>query len=116
KCQCGLLTPTIDGVEGRVEDIVLAKDGRKFGMFTYRTLKEIDGLAEAQVRQVDYDDFRVLGVVKQGAEPELVAKHIKSKFEQVLGYPIKFNFEKLESLPRGKNGKVRLVVNEINQS
>lgn len=113
QCQCGLATPTIEAVKGRIEDMVLVRGGKRMGMFTYRTLKEVEGLHEAQVIQRDYDEFCVKAVLAPGAQPDLVRSVVKEKFERALGYPISLEFLELEEIPKGTNGKLRLVVNEM---
>lgn len=113
RCRCGLTTPTIDEVEGRIEDMVLVRGGKRMGMFTYRTLKEIEGLREAQVIQRDYGDFCVKAVLAPASEPEAVKSAVKEKFERALGYSISLEFLELDEIPKGANGKLRLVVNEM---
>lgn len=113
RCQCGMRTPTIESVEGRIEDMVLVRGGKRMGMFTYRTLKEVSGLHEAQVVQRDYDDFCVRVVLADGAESAAVSAAVKDKFERALGYPITLEFQELSEIPKGANGKLRLVVNEM---
>lgn len=113
QCQCGVRTPTIESVEGRIEDMVLVRGGRRMGMFTYRTLKEVTGLHEAQVVQRDYDNFCVRAVLADGAESIAVSNAVKDKFERALGYPITLDFQELDEIPKGANGKLRLVVNEM---
>lgn len=112
-CQCGLRTPTIESVEGRIEDMVLVRGDKRMGMFTYRTLKEVSGLHEAQVVQRDYDDFCVRAVLADGAEVREVSAAVKDKFERVLGYAVTLEFQELSEIPKGANGKLRLVVNEM---
>lgn len=113
QCQCGMRTPTIESVEGRIEDMVLVRGGKRMGMFTYRTLKEVSGLHEAQVVQRDYDDFCVRAVLADGAGSTEVSAAVKDKFERALGYPITLEFQELSEIPKGANGKLRLVVNEM---
>ncbi|MDV3503096.1 hypothetical protein [Marinobacter sp. M-5] len=113
QCGCGMRTPTIASVEGRIEDMVLVRGGKRMGMFTYRTLKEVSGLHEAQVVQRDYDDFCVRAVLADGAESTEVSAAVKDKFERALGYPITLEFQELSEIPKGANGKLRLVVNEM---
>lgn len=113
RCKCGLLTPTVESVQGRVEDLVYTVDGRALGMFTYRTLKYIDGLGETQVIQHDYSDFEVNSTVSDGHDPKVLADEVKTSFERALGYPINLRFNRVVQLPRGANGKVRLVISKV---
>lgn len=112
-CLCGLKTPTVRKVLGRVEDMVYTRDGRALGMFTYRTLKLVEGLGETQVIQHDYTDFEVNSVGVADRDDSQVADAVKTSFERVLGYPITFRFNRVARLPKGPNGKVRLVVSKV---
>ena len=112
-CACGLESPVVDRVLGRVEDQIHTRDGRSLGMFTYRTLKFVEGLVETQVVQHDYERFEVNCVLEN---PELrgqVSARIKESFERALGYPIHLEVNVHQSLPRGANGKVRLVISKV---
>jgi phenylacetate-CoA ligase len=113
RCECGLLTPTVESVQGRVEDLVYTPDGRALGMFTYRTLKFIDGLGETQVIQNDYWNFEVNSTVSSAHSSQVLADEVKKSFERALGYPITLQFNRVEQLPRGANGKVRLVISKV---
>jgi len=112
-CDCGLKTPTVVQIHGRLEDTVRTSDNRSLGMFTYRTLKDIEGLRETQVIQKDYADFEVNCVVAPGADPSKTRKKIKEAFERTLGYSIHLHFNNVEKIPRGPNGKIRLVISKI---
>jgi len=113
RCKCGLKTPTVESVQGRVEDLVHTPDGRALGMFAYRTLKYIEGLGETQVIQHDYADFEVNSTVGDAHDPNMLTEQIKTSFERALGYPITLRFNPVQQLPRGANGKVRLVMSKV---
>lgn len=114
RCDCGLVTPTVERVLGRIEDMIYTPDGRALGMFTYRTLKSIDGLGDTQVIQHGYSTFEVNSIlVDNHLNTELLADDIKKNFERALGYPITLQFNQVTQLPRGARGKVRLVISNV---
>jgi phenylacetate-CoA ligase len=114
RCGCGLSTPTVESVVGRLEDLVHTPDGRSLGMFTYRTLKLIDGLGETQVIQHGYSDFEVNTVTKcDDYDLDFLAGEVKNSFERALGYPISLRFNGVSTIPKGANGKVRLVISKV---
>ena len=82
-------------------------------MFTYRTLKYIDGLRETQVIQRDYADFEVKCTIENGVNPIQVREAIKASFERALGYSITLTFNQVDQIPRGPNGKLRLVISKV---
>jgi len=113
RCSCGLRTPTVEHMLGRVEDLIVTRDGRKIGMFTYRTLKLVDGLLEAQVIQRDYSDFAVNAQVRSDADAARIESQIKGSFERALGYEIDLEFSIVSEIPKGANGKIRLVISRV---
>jgi phenylacetate-CoA ligase len=114
-CECGLKTPTVEQIQGRIEDVIKTFDGRALGMFTYRTLKHIKGLGETQVIQQDYADFEVNSTINEGVDQSKLQEEIKETFERALGYSITLKFNKLDKLPRGPNGKIRLVISKVSR-
>lgn len=113
-CGCGLATPTVEAVLGRVEDRVYTPDGRAIGMFTYRTLKHISGIGESSVVQKSFDQFLVYTVLKEKQSVEEISTEIHRSFERALGYEIRpVTVVSVDSLPRGANGKIRLVTTHV---
>lgn len=112
-CPCGQITPTVQSIGGRLEDLVYTQDGRTFGMFTYRTLKTVSGLIQFRVTQEDFDRFFVECVYESGVDRRVVDDQIKTNFERVLGYPISLDTEAVKNIPLGPNGKVRLVTSKL---
>ena len=113
RCSCGLDTSTVERLLGRQEDLIYTPDGRALGMFTYRTLKFIEGLGDTQVIQHEYSRFEVNTTSFGGAREDALAERISESFERVLGYPVALRLNQVESLERGPNGKVRLVVSRV---
>ncbi|MBX3497334.1 MAG: phenylacetate--CoA ligase family protein [Parvibaculum sp.] len=113
KCACGIRSPTVRSLLGRVEDHVITPDGRKIGMFTYRTLKTIVGIEMAQVIQYDYDRFDVSVVLTPDAQVNTVEEFIRSSFERALGYQVYVQLQIVDQIPKGPNGKIRSVICRI---
>lgn len=112
-CRCGMSTPTVKSVNGRLEDLVQTTDGRALSMFTYRTLKTVMGLKETQVVQHDFDTFEVVLVPDSAFDHSFVRDQIKANFERALGYSICLSLTVVETIPRGAAGKMRLVVSKV---
>lgn len=109
-CPCGRSFSTVAGVLGRVEDLVVTRDGRRIGMFAYRTLKHVPGLAEAQIVQRDYDAFTVRLVPDGSRDLADVQADIQRIFASTLGYEPSVSFEPVSKIERGPNGKFRTMV------
>lgn len=112
-CACGLCTPTVDAILGRVEDYVRTPDGRRIGMFPYRTLKLLSGIEASQIKQLGFSDFEVLAVLNPAADADSVTAEVKKSFERALGYPIRVRLEVVNQIAKGPNGKVRSVISRF---
>lgn len=112
-CSCGLWTQTVKGVLGRVEDLVVTRDGRALGMFSYRTLKTISGLGETQIIQRETDKFTVLSTGANSHDHASIQQEIEAQFGKALGYPVQVDLQGVDEIPRGANGKLRLVVSRL---
>ena len=111
-CPCGRTLPIVESVLGRSEDQVITRDGRYLGMFSYRTLKEVTGITEAQIIQRTPDDFLVLAVPERTQSPETIEHDVTAIFTAVLGYRPSVTVETVDHIERGANGKFRSVIRQ----
>lgn len=101
----------VDEIIGRVEDTIIAKDGRKMVRF-HSLYLEIDGLVAAQIEQHDFEHISFNFVVEESYNKDVSEKTIKTRLESQLGkVAVAFNY--LDSLPTEKNGKVKAVISHI---
>lgn len=101
-CSCGLKWPTIGQVEGRVENLVKTRDGRRIGMLGYSVLKDLPGVKESQIVQVGYENF-ICNIVKfeaDSVENEYLEKAIRSQLFKRLQMQVNVEFRYLQSIPR----------------
>src|SRR5215217_911359 len=111
-CPCGLEWPTIGSVEGRSEDLVVTRDGRRIGYLCFHATKDLQGIKEAQIMQKDYEKF-VCNIVK--SETESVASiyiedMIRAQIRKRLQLDVSIEFRYFSSIPRGSRGKFKAVV------
>lgn len=115
-CDCGSGWPSFDGLEGRSEDLVVARDGRRIGgLLLYHSTKGLTSISEAQLIQKGILDFEV-NLVQEGpvSDRRVLECHIQREIELRLGYPVNMGFNYLETIPRrGANGKFKAVIVEI---
>ena len=114
-CGCGLHTPIVQGVLGRVEDQVVTADGRLLGMFSYRTLKDIGGLKACQIIQHEPSAFTARVVLESGVSAPQVFGPMKASFERVMGHPVSLTLDCVDEIERGPNGKFRAVKCNMNR-
>ena len=102
----------VDEIIGRVEDVIIAKDGRKMVRFP-GLYQEIKGLAVAQVEQHDFDHFTFNLVCDDSYNIRISEKTIKTRLESQVG-KVNTVFNYPESLPPEKNGKIKAVISHVN--
>lgn len=110
-CACGLQTPTLCCLEGRVDDIVTTLDGRRIGRLDL-IFKETMGsgsLRECQVIQLAPGRFRFL-VVPGEAFGSATLAQARAAAQARLGPDADVTFQVVDRIPRGPNGKFRAVV------
>lgn len=101
----------VDEIIGRIEDVIIAKDGRMIARF-HGLFVEIVGLVAAQIEQHDCEHFYFNLVCDESFNREITEEIIKTRVESQIGkVEIKFNY--LQGLPIEKNGKIKAVISHI---
>ena len=106
----GLVMPIIDEIEGRMEDVIIAKDGRKMVRF-HGIFVDIPKLMLAQLIQNTMDYYTINIVTEEGfakEDEEEMKKRLCSQVGEVL---VKFKY--LKDIPRNNNGKFRAVISNL---
>lgn len=110
KCSCGLSGRVIVNLEGRKDDIVVAKSGKKYGRIS-RIFQETKNIKEAQIVQESLEVL-LINIVPQNLE-RFSLKEIEANITAKLGEDFDIRFQILESIPRTKNGKFRFVISRV---
>jgi phenylacetate-CoA ligase len=108
-CACGRRLPVLRNLRGRTNDVVIAPDGRR--VFWLNPVFYGQPVREAQIIQQSLDRIQVRYVPGNGFD--LIARRtIRRRLIERLG-PMQVDFEAVERLPRGPNGKFQAVVNRL---
>lgn len=110
QCSCGLPGRVILNLEGRKDDIIISRKGRKYGRIS-RIFQETTNVKEAQVIQESLD-MLLINIVPQDKE-SFDLKEVEASVYEKLGADFQIKFNILESIPRTKNGKFRFVISKI---
>lgn len=110
-CSCGRHTEILHKVVGRIDDYVTSLDNRKIGRLDhiYKGLKHIK---ESQIVQQSYDHC-VIKLVKADQFIKIDEECLLQNFADRVGSEMKVSIEYHDEIPKGKNGKFRAVINEI---
>jgi len=109
-CDCGSNFPVIKKVLGRDDDVIQTPDGRKIGRLSgvFRGYP----VRQAQYRQYNLQEIELL-IVKDNQYSEDTEKSLLNEIQKRTGPLVKVNIKYVDSIERGKGGKMRLVISEI---
>jgi phenylacetate-CoA ligase len=110
-CPCGCGFPTVQRLEGRIEDYVKTPDGRFVGRLDH-VFKDVHHVREAQIVQERLDEviLRVIQTDGYTADEELI---ILKEIRQRLGRGMKIQFDYVNSIERTAGGKFRFIVSKL---
>jgi phenylacetate-CoA ligase len=112
QCGCGRTFPVIKEILGRIEDVVIGKDGREMvrfhGLFT-----NLPNIIEGQIIQHTDDNFTV-NIVSNGKFSPDEEEVIKKRLNSQLG-DIKIIIREVQEIPRMHNGKFKSVISHVNR-
>jgi phenylacetate-CoA ligase len=106
-CECGRRLPIVEEIEGRLDDVLFTRDGRRIGRLD-PVFKTDLPVIEAQVIQEDIDLIRVR-YVPASDYTEAAGRSIVERMRDRLG-DVQVRLEEIDKLPRGRNGKFRGVI------
>jgi phenylacetate-CoA ligase len=106
-CPCGRAGDAFLSVDGRVEDYVVTPDGRIVGRLDH-VFKDLTDIAEAQIVQTAKDRI-VVSVVPLPGYSEASERALLRELHARLGHDMAMRVERVGSIPRQANGKLRAV-------
>ena len=107
RCGCARALPCLARIEGRLDDVVITRDGRCIGRLD-PVFKDDLPLREAQIIQEELDHLRVLCVPAPGYTPE-VGRSLVQRLRDRVG-DVRVTIECVDRIPRAANGKFRAVI------
>lgn len=108
--RCGRSMPVIHEIVGRLEDVVIGKDGREMVRF-HGVFINLPSVIEAQLIQTSVDEF-IINIVPTDRLLEVDKSLIIKRLESQLG-KVKIIFNEMKEIPRGANGKFKSVISNI---
>lgn len=109
-CACGRAMPVIQEIAGRVEDVIVGKDGRQMVRF-HSIFNGLHAIKQSQVIQETAEDI-VVKVVTDNKLAEAEVQLIKQRIESQLG-EMNITVEDVPNIPLTNNGKFKAVVSKI---
>jgi phenylacetate-CoA ligase len=106
-CSCKRTLPVLSHVEGRIDDTLYTRDGRRIGRLD-PVFKSDFPIREAQIIQETLESIRVRYVPTDTWTPE-AAPALIEQLRSRMG-DIRVELEQVNAVPRGANGKFRAVI------
>jgi phenylacetate-CoA ligase len=113
-CPCGRTLGVIEGIRGRVMDVLVDRRGRRFHgdqviyLFEQAAREGLD-VRQFQCVQETVDRFRIR-IVPGNAPIEAVRGYVEARLRQDIDPEAVFLFEVVEAIPRAPSGKMRVIV------
>jgi phenylacetate-CoA ligase len=108
-CPCGRTLPTLGSIEGRSDDVLLTRDGRRIGRLD-PVFKADLPVREAQIIQETRERVTVRYVPAPGCTPGAL-NGLAARLRERLG-DVDVRFEAVTEIPRSANGKFRAVISK----
>jgi phenylacetate-CoA ligase len=110
-CPCGRSLPTLDGIQGRDDDLVLLPGGSvAHPLSLLAVLQKIPGVIQVQLVQEELRRFLLRAACAAGADWRAVAAQLDAAMRSALGPDILLRLEPCERIEPGPSGKVRAVI------
>jgi len=109
-CSCGRNMPVVEDICGRIEDVVIGKDGREMVRF-HSVFYDIDKIKQAQVIQETTFDI-LIKIVTENSLTNKELADIKDRITTQLG-DVDVAIEEVDSIPLNNNGKFQAVISKI---
>ncbi len=112
-CSCGRGLPLIEGIDGRIADMIIAHDGTEVpGIYFPHLMKEFPQVRKYQVIQKSRQLLQVKLVLAEKMPDERL-QFCKNQINSVLGKEVKIEFEFVDEIPLTHSGKYRVAISEI---
>lgn len=111
ECKCGNVGPTIERINGRVEDIIITPSGNKIGQLAY-IYYDTPNIKEGQIIQEKLDELTIK-IVKRETYSKLDEDRLLNKLKNRLGDEFKYNLVYIDKIPRDLSGKFRGVISKL---
>jgi phenylacetate-CoA ligase len=110
-CECGLKTPIIKEIQGRIDDVLLTRDGRAVG----RLSPILKGFAiqESQYVQHNIGEVDLFIVPESGFSRDKDVKRVIDAVQMRFGHDGKINVHLVKQIERGQGGKQKSVISHV---
>jgi phenylacetate-CoA ligase len=110
-CSCGRPGRVVAGIDGRLEDYIVLRNGTKLGRLDH-LFKDMINIREAQIRQRSSGEL-LIRVVPSDRYTDADERTLLRETRMRVGENVEIEIERVEKIERTANGKLRFVVSEV---
>lgn len=111
QCPCGRSGRLVASIDGRQEDYLVLPNDVRVGRLDH-IFKDMVNVREAQFIQ-DQSDSVTLRIARNQAYTDADEQLLRAEMRRRIGDSLKLSIEYMDTIPRGPNGKLRLVISSI---
>ncbi len=115
-CPCGRSLPLLSLIEGRNDDWLELRSGRRVHAQTVHPLVKSEPIWKYQVIQAAHTEFQVLVVPSGSCDHERTRARIAERFVNEFGADTRVEVRFVERIDRGHNGKFRAIISRVSAS
>ncbi len=112
-CPCGLPGRTIRSIDGRIEDYIITRTGRRIGRLDH-IFKDQTAIREARIKQSE-PGVMTVSVVKADSFSDRDDSRLREEIIQRVGDDVAFVIEYVRDIEKTASGKLRLVVSQVKE-
>ncbi|MBU0527955.1 hypothetical protein KKE92_05720 [Candidatus Micrarchaeota archaeon] len=114
ECSCGRGLPTLESISGRADDLVVLPSGKVRSARHIIPLDFLDSVKQYQIIQESEDRFTFRYVPAKSSLSQKAQEYFENQIRTgCLGEDIHVDFESVDSIKRGKSGKLRKVISKL---
>lgn len=115
KCNCGREYPLLERVEGRLQELVVTKDGRLVTLTALIFAQHFEAFSRIKQMQLIQEKKGELAVriAKTRIYSKSNEQEILHKMQMCVGNDLDINFEYVDHIPRTQNGKYRFLIQKL---
>ena len=113
KCECGRNYSLLKKVEGRLQELIVTKNGRLISMTAINMHSNVfDNVKQFQFYQ-DKKGEVIFNIVRKDGYTEKDTEHIEKELGQKLGYDVDLIIRFAVCIPRTQSGKYRFLIQKL---
>ena len=113
ECPCGRGLPLIEGIEGRMHDLIKLSGGRVLSPYKITSiLVFIPGIAQFRLIQESEDEF-LLHLVKGKEFCQETIEKVGGGLKNILGAGVHLEIQILDEIPIDPSGKIRSIISKV---